>query len=248
MSSGELHLRFPQINAEARPAADCEDCRALSVRLSCGGRVLFSADIGLHGRALLTSRSSCTAPYEAAAGLALELLLSEAPPGRRRADLARLDIPLDWLPPGLVVRESFRMRALAKLAPPLLFLEAHRLEGGGEPWFAPLGQILPRSQIPPTFDEGFQSAEFARPDALRFAPSEEERPPPPAIHVFEEEEEEIVEDAAQGPGGSGALRQSLGEDRRPILAPEFSFFPTHEEAALPWLPPPPLAVTIDLLD
>lgn len=170
----ELHVRFPQVTASALPSTDTDDSRLLSVRLLRSDALVRSVSISLTGRDVLRTKSSCSFSYDPThPDQALEVTLIE-----EQSDLARLTIPLDWLPRNAVVRESFHMKPIHRsIDAALIFLEAHRRErSAARPWAAPLANITPRASRTPAFTNDCETAEFAAPSR-----------PAPALATFSAE-------------------------------------------------------------
>jgi hypothetical protein len=68
-------------------------------------------------------------------------------------ELSRLQIPLAWIPPDFVVRESFHMRPIARdLSHATIFVDIHRNETRCDAFQRPFATSVPRVQRVPVFN------------------------------------------------------------------------------------------------
>jgi hypothetical protein len=250
---GEFHLRFPQVSAAVLPTTDSDDCRFLSVRLGLDGRAALSSEIGLNGRDVLRTRSSCSLSFDRTQpDITVGLILLEESSAEPRTELARVDLPLDWFPPNSVVRESFRMRPLVDgLAAPVLFLEAHRIEDGARPWSGPFAQIVPRALALEEFAGGFRSIAAAAPLLV----IESQRPftvdsSPPLARGEEEKAEAPPPEAApvSPPVVVEPVPYRSIDIRRVTFLRGVSFFPAASDAGQCYTAPPPLPIIIEPIE
>jgi hypothetical protein len=225
-SSPKLHLKVSQVTAPLVETTR-DGSRQLLVTLlpsPCPARV------DLRGTDILLTRSVWTFSYNSEeSDRTIEFRLSERISSRDFLELAIVRIPLDWIAPNTVVRESFPMTPVATgFGAATIFLKLHKDESNGNPFSAPLAPISPRANS--IFDTfaftkmalSATSLVFERANLNQLAISEPlPAPPLPAVQFDPESdllelEEPTLEKAQLGNDGINDELEDLDTQHEPL--------------------------------
>jgi hypothetical protein len=152
-----LHIRVAQITAQAL-STTTNDNRSLQINFIPSD---FTVTFPLTGTTFLIPTSEASFPIlQTPQDFFIDFILKEQLTSNRSLALAKLRIPLSWISPDFVVRESFHLCPTANSVDyAFIFVDIHRNEANCEPFQRPFTMCVPHAQRIPAFSPHFEPNE-----------------------------------------------------------------------------------------